>query len=93
MSSRSNGVTNVRLISVDDLVRELVARVLELLDLSDQLGASSGNRSNSSKSRRAMSTAFDDAREKSSKNSRRSGVKRIRIPRLVYQSHWAGTCT
>ena len=33
-----------------------------------------------------MSTAFEDAREKSSKNSRRSGVKRIRMPALVYQS-------
>ena len=39
MSSRSNGVTNVLLIWRDDLVREVVARVLELLDPADQLGA------------------------------------------------------
>ena len=39
MSSRSNGVTKVLLIWFDDLVREVVARVLELLDPADQLGA------------------------------------------------------
>ncbi len=46
---------------------------------------SRGKRSNSSRPSRATSTAFDDARESRSKNSVRSGVKRIRTAG-VYQS-------
>ena len=61
----------------DDLARHVVAPVLERLDPADELAPSSGKRSRSSSSSRAMSTALLEAEARSSKNSRRWGVKRI----------------
>src|SRR6476659_10875089 len=79
MSSRSNGVTNVLLSwKTTSWVRSSPVCSSSLIRPISS-APSSGKRSKSSRPRRAMSTAFDDAREKRSKNSLLSGVKRIRI--------------
>src|ERR1044071_803244 len=81
MSSRSNGVTNVLLISVTTSWVRLSPVCSCSLMRPISSAPSVGRRSKSARASRAMSTALEDAREKSSKNSRRSGVKRTRMAR------------
>src|SRR6185312_510127 len=78
MSSRSNGVTNVLLISVTTSWVRLSPVCSCSLMRPISSAPSCGKRLKSSTPRRAMSTAFEDARENNLKNSLRSGVKRIR---------------
>src|SRR4029079_11482088 len=79
MSSRSNGVTKVLLICVTtSWVRSSPVCSSSLMRPISS-APSAGKRSKSSRPRRAMSTAFDDARVKRSKNALFSGVNLIRI--------------